>query len=170
MGVDGQVRTSERGLSTILGVVLMISVVVILASVVGVYLVSFGENTREPARNIGASVDFDQRTTGNGQYLNITFSAGRELATDDLVVRVEDARSVAPGGATEEAVCTGSVLSMDAGSTFGVGETLSFDRTDFEEADGDPIAGGKYLDLTDATITLYYRGSDSSKPVFRWSD
>lgn len=159
----------QRAVSPVIAVVLLVAITVVLATVVGALSVSIDDQNGEQATAAGISPEFDQRTDGNGQYLNLTYAAGEALETSRLEIRVRDARSADPAGSTEDAEYTGSVLSAQAGPTLTVGETVSLDRTDFREADGDPITGGEFLDLTDATVTIYRTSPDSSTPIYEWT-
>lgn len=82
-------KVADRGVSSIIGVILMVAVVVILAAIVSVAAFGFVSDINEPAPNVAdttgefeAGSDFDQ------QVVRVTHIAGEEVALEDLEIVV----------------------------------------------------------------------------------
>ena len=101
---------AESGVSPVVGVTLLIGVTVILAAVVGGFVLDLGNNVQE---NPQAGVSFDQDATSqevsvqvismeNADFLNVTTDGsgtidGSETATLDAVGQVATVSDLSPG-------------------------------------------------------------------------
>lgn len=78
---------SSRAVSSVIGVVLMVGVVVILASVVGVFALGTTENIKEPAPTVGqTSGEFEPGP--NKQVVRITHIAGDTINVENIEIIV----------------------------------------------------------------------------------
>lgn len=83
-------RTDHRGVSPVIGVVLMVAITVILAAVIASSVLGFGSNVNTPV-NGGADITRDQGSPGeadatwvnggNAEYINITVNYNGTTAT-----------------------------------------------------------------------------------------
>lgn len=76
--------TDDRAVSPVVGVILMVAVTVILAAVVGTFIIGFAATQRETPQ---AMFDFTvekQGSTGDPDELWITHVAGDAVPNDDL--------------------------------------------------------------------------------------
>ena len=93
----GQIKAifgDNRGVSPVIGVILMVAITVILAAVIGAFVLNLGGDLQQtPQAQIGAedasgdvaSVD----TTGWDNVLSINHNGGDEIASDDYEVLVQ---------------------------------------------------------------------------------
>lgn len=82
----------DRGVSTVIGVVLMVAIVVILAAVVAGMALGFEDRLRDPAPLGDFDYEYDAAGEGNTNdrpYVNITHDLGRTVDADDIVIRDE---------------------------------------------------------------------------------
>lgn len=91
-GVDG------RGVSPVVGVILMVAIVVVLAAVLGALAVGFEGQLQEPAPSGG----FDREYVADGAdntddrpYVVITHDVGRVVDADNVVIEDESGNTVA---------------------------------------------------------------------------
>lgn len=161
--MDRPVGGGDRGVTPVIGIILVVAIVVILASVVGIYALNFGQGAPEPAPNVRFDAFYDERTSGNGQYLNVTVQAGERVPTDTLAFRVSGATKE---GSTDEATLTGSPIDR-AGDELITRDTISIDATAFDK---NPV------DLSDARVDLVWDPDPESgergqtHPIWTWED
>ncbi|QLG27387.1 type IV pilin N-terminal domain-containing protein [Halorarum halophilum] len=58
--------TDDRAVSPVIGVILMVAITVILAAVIGTFVLGLGNNLQQTSPN--ANFDFDYSSAGNSQY------------------------------------------------------------------------------------------------------
>jgi Protein of unknown function (DUF1628). len=80
--MDDDNRT-ERGITPVIGVAMVVIIAILLASVLGVLLIDFGSELNEPGPNL--AVEFS--VTQQGQNVVVTHAAGSPLAVDNLELR-----------------------------------------------------------------------------------
>ena len=71
----------DRAVSPVIGVILMVAITVILAAVIGTFVLGLGDQVQETAPN--ANFDFDN----SGDNLTITHTGGDSIDADELFVR-----------------------------------------------------------------------------------
>ena len=91
---------SSRAVSSVIGVVLMVAVVVILSTTVGVFVLGAGADLRDPAPVIGQSTggltpnaDSDGSAIDDGGIVRIEHLAGESVAVGDIEVAVDARRA-----------------------------------------------------------------------------
>ncbi|AXG11301.1 type IV pilin [Haloplanus rubicundus] len=75
-----QLLTEDRAVSPVIGVILMVAITVILAAVIGTFVLGLGDQVSESAPQ--ASFSFDFNDTG----VNITHEGGETLEADNINV------------------------------------------------------------------------------------
>lgn len=114
MNLKSAFQDDERGVSPVIGVILMVAITVILAAVIGTFVLGLGDSLDEstPTAQLNVdSTDFSTNTT------TIAHGGGDELQDDNLRVTINGSTELTPFS-----------------STFGVGDTE--DITDPGIADG----------------------------------
>jgi FlaG/FlaF family flagellin (archaellin) len=80
-----QLVTDETAVSPVIGVVLMVSITVVLAAVVGVFALGFADRVPETAPN--AQLDFEYTTAPDGdRHVNISHAGGTSLRNETLTL------------------------------------------------------------------------------------
>jgi flagellin-like protein len=72
--------TDNRAVSPVIGVILMVAITVILAAVIGTFVLGLGQNVQSTPQ---ASFGFDFGTNGTDQVVNVTHNGGDTLDVGD---------------------------------------------------------------------------------------
>jgi flagellin-like protein len=133
----------ERGVSPVIGVILMVAITVILAAVIASFVLGFGDSVQE---NVNAGADISENDDGTATVTWI--SAGN---AEDLEVTVSDA--------------SGTTTLSDVGDSVNI-ELDTGESSDSFGASTITLAGGG----TDRTITVTAVGSGGTKVVITQED
>lgn len=102
--MDSEESGNERGVSPVIGVILMVAITVILAAVIGSFVIGLGDQVQETAPNAQFTFDYSE---GNVQ---ITHDGGQDIdvTQSDLIVIGDDDGEYDWGDAhTEDIVSAG---------------------------------------------------------------
>jgi flagellin-like protein len=107
-----QLFADEDAVSPVIGVILMVAITVILAAVIGTFVLGLGSNVQDSAPQANFQFeyggDFDVASgTGGAGYVTITHTGGEDVDVDTLSVQF-GANTISP---------------LDATGTAGVGDT-----------------------------------------------
>ena len=102
--------TEDRGVSPVIGVILMVAITVILAAVIGAFVLGLGDQASETAPQ--ASFDFDFNQDDN--LANVTHGGGDSIDNSSLTVR-------------NESDTNDRVYFLDDGDTVSAGDTATID-------------------------------------------
>ncbi|MFP4626005.1 MAG: type IV pilin [Natronomonas sp.] len=94
IGMDSEESGDERGVSPVIGVILMVAITVILAAVIGSFVIGLGDQVQETAPNAQFTFDY------NGSNVEITHDGGEDIdmSESDLTVVGPDGEEEWPGG------------------------------------------------------------------------
>jgi len=169
---------SDRAVSPVIGVILMVAITVILAAVIGAFVLEIGQNTGNTAPSVSLSMsdatgtyDAEDGTNGDDAFV-LTHDNGEELALTDLRIVIRDEGDNSNVAEFSEAndyqykdgnsltlFLDGSNLNGDLDTTdeeVNTGDTLTISQTD-DTKDGILTAGG-----TDYVIQIIHQPSDST--------
>ena len=87
-----ELMDSDRGVSPVIGVILMVAITVILAAVIGTFVLGLGENVSQTAPQASIAIsDADDGWSNDGNYsaVSLTHNGGDEIKASDteIVVR-----------------------------------------------------------------------------------
>lgn len=85
MKITNVFKQDEDAVSPVIGVILMVAITVILAAVIGTFVLGLGENLQQTSPN--ANFDFDY-TAGNNDEVRITHTGGDSIDTDSNTLEV----------------------------------------------------------------------------------
>jgi len=128
----------DRAVSPVIGVILMVAITVILAAVIGTFVLGLGDSLEQAPQ---AQLDV---TSGSAESLTINHNGGDSLTVSDIEVTI--------GTNTELALDSDSTSSFSA-DEFGVGNSATFD--DSADSVGSSFAGD------DVQVTIIHTPSDS---------
>jgi len=112
-----QLLTEDRAVSPVIGVILMVAITVILAAVIGTFVLGLGDQVSENAPQASFSFDFNIATGGGGSdYVNITHEGGETLDNSTISVAADSPLSYDSGNSQWD----------DAGGTISAGDTGVF--------------------------------------------
>ena len=159
--VDGR----RRAVSPVIGIVMLVGIAAILAATVGVFALGFSEQQPTQAPQVAIVADYNERTTANGEYLNLSFESGETVYRDNLTVAVSGARS-----------SDGSDVTLDTDPIQAQASTRITSGTEITIHQGQftGIPSGDHLDLSDATLRLVWNPADEPESetyvIYRWPD
>jgi flagellin-like protein len=87
MKMNNQSNADDRAVSPVIGVILMVAITVILAAVIGTFVLGLGDQLGDTAPQ--ASFDIE---SSNDTSVNITKTGGQAIPVDDLVLSVDGER------------------------------------------------------------------------------
>lgn len=128
----------DRGVSPVIGVILMVAITVILAAVIGTFVLGLGDSLEQAPQ---AQLDAD---SNNNDSINISHSGGDALAVDDIEINVEgDSVAFSESDDTSE------------GGEFSVGNSAEFNSGD------DPDTNWNAWDGEEVRVRIIHTPSDS---------
>ena len=78
-----QLLNDDDAVSPVIGVILMVAITVILAAVIGTFVLGLGDQVQTTAPNANFQFDYDDAQSGN---LTITHSGGDGVAANELIL------------------------------------------------------------------------------------
>jgi len=129
----------ERAVSPVIGVILMVAITVILAAVIGTFVLGLGDQVQSTTPQASFGFDTSQQEISGDSYtaVTVTHQSGDSIAETDLSVLVNGNQAWEVNGSTEtnnpwddsgEKVSAGSsfkVVMYDTGSSITEGETVT---------------------------------------------
>jgi flagellin-like protein len=123
-----ELLTEDRAVSPVIGVILMVAITVILAAVIGTFVLGLGDQVSESAPQASFSFDFEANngdgfnggTGATGDYVNVTHEGGETLESNNINVTGDNS------GLTDSSAFSGTISAGDTGVYTGVnsGETI----------------------------------------------
>lgn len=159
----------RRGVSPVIGIVLVVAITVVLVGVTAVYLTDVSDETDQPAPRLLVDTDYNGSFAGNGQYLNLTHESGGKVDTDSISLDIEGANVRSGGSVTGPAEYDGNAIQTQAGSEFTASETVSIDRTLFVDGSGNALTGSESVVLDGATVRIIWESEDRSRTEIIYS-
>ena len=142
--------TDDDAVSPVIGVILMVAITVILAAVIGTFVLGLGDQVQSTAPQASFNFDYAEGDTATDDWDNAATGTGDGLLT------------IAHDGGD----------SIDAGSLTAVGSTVSDDPAEFVEtgsspyASGDTVSAGSSVDLAisnDDTVRITWSGESGDQ-------
>jgi len=148
----------ERAVSPVIGVILMVAITVILAAVIGTFVLGLGDQVQQTTPNVNFAFDY---TEGNSDTLEVTHENGDELTGSNVDVVVSGATGTADADGTytwDESSTLGGDSTVTAGSSV----TVNSDNIGSDTAN---------LDLSGATVRVTWTSDsgESSSTLAKWS-
>jgi len=141
----------DDAVSPVIGVILMVAITVILAAVIGTFVLGLGENVQQNSPNAQFSFEYDSSTP----EMDITHTSGEEVSSDNFEIS-HDA-----GSGAFSSTNAGTQLSHTAGNDnlepdvdASAGTTYTIDNTEDLGGNGDSIE--------DATVRIVWESDDGS--------
>jgi len=142
----------EKAVSPVIGVILMVAITVILAAVIGTFVLGLGDQVQETTPNANFAFDYTEGDTAD--TLEITHETGDKLEAPNVEVVVS--------GASPESVDDTYAwdTDLDGGDPVSAGSSVTLDS----DTDAD-------LDLSEATVRVTWssESGDSSSTLAKWS-
>ncbi|WP_136589681.1 type IV pilin [Salinigranum halophilum] len=136
-----QLFTEDRAVSPVIGVILMVAITVILAAVIGTFVLGLGDQVSESAPQAQFTFDYNGSTG-----LNVTHDGGDAIEAGDI--NITSGAAIAVGDTNDGAYSIGDGTTADGTN----GDTTVNLASSGEFASGDTISAG---------TTIYIRGDSS---------
>lgn len=158
---DGFLSSGDRGVSPVIGIILMVAITVILATLVGAFVLDLGQQ----AENESPQASFQVSAYPAADQIELEHLGGDELRHDETRVVVES------GGTTRfDAVDGGSgdVLSVGTTATITLNDSND-DRLDFtsDGTDEVTVGGGADSFTPDDSITITLIDTETERVIFQ---
>ncbi len=160
--IDG--RSGSRDVGSIVPLVVLGAIAILIVAVVATWAIGAG-GAPEPHPRIVTTTQYDERWTGNGQYLTITLEDGDTLTTDRLQLEVDDAFQYNPQTGERDDVRLddpGGEIASQVGAEFSPTETVVIDRRAFSHH-GSALNGSEQIDLYMAKARIVYTAPDTGR-------
>jgi len=92
MKPSNQSNTEDRAVSPVIGVILMVAITVILAAVIGTFVLGLGDQIGDTAPQASFDIDSAGDNAAGETVVNITKTGGQDIPTGDLVLSIDGAR------------------------------------------------------------------------------
>jgi flagellin-like protein len=120
MKPSNQSNADDRAVSPVIGVILMVAITVILAAVIGTFVLGLGDQLGDTAPQASFSDDNAAANATAGIDVDITKTGGQDLDPSDIVVSVDGERD---GTVADNSSVTDTWQSGTTASLLGVGST-----------------------------------------------
>jgi flagellin-like protein len=116
-----ELLTEDRAVSPVIGVILMVAITVILAAVIGTFVLGLGDQVSESAPQASFSFDFN-----DSDGVNITHEGGETLEAGNINVSGDDDTNGGSNGVNTVSSFNDPISAGDTGQFSGVdgGETI----------------------------------------------
>lgn len=148
-----QLLTDEDAVSPVIGVILMVAITVILAAVIGTFVLGLGDQVQDNAPQASFTFDYDEGATGTDDWSTdyAATSTGGLSITHDGGDAIQAARLSVKGGESDQ--------TYGGGSPYADGSSISA---------GDSVA---YAAASDDTVRVIWSASsgDSTATLGKWT-
>ena len=136
-------NSDDRAVSPVIGVILMVAITVILAAVIGTFVLGLGDSISEstPQASVGINDDPSNYDGSGGAVFRINHNGGDDLAGQDLRVVIRNSTDNSVVTEWDDGWSNSATLTIENnGDTFGTSSTFSSgDRIVISDTAGDDI-------------------------------
>ncbi|WP_396613634.1 type IV pilin (plasmid) [Haloferax sp. S1W] len=150
--------TDSRAVSPVIGVILMVAITVILAAVIGTFVLGLGDQVSETAPQASFSFDYTNDST-NGDTLDITQESGDAIPASELTVTSTVDFNASSGGPTLKSHDFANFTGVSATDSVKSGTTV----TALAPTAGDDIGAGIFR------VVWTSQSGGSSATLQKWS-
>ena len=168
--------TDDDAVSPVIGVILMVAITVILAAVIGTFVLGLGDQVQSTSPQASFNFDYNNVSATPGDTLVVTHDGGDSIPSGQLNASVSDAHATDDSdSSTYKDVVFGSANPSDGDlydtGDVAAGSSSTLDRNDFATTGGDAVASGDHLDLSAATVRVVWtsESGDNSATLGEWS-
>jgi flagellin-like protein len=162
--------TDDDAVSPVIGVILMVAITVILAAVIGTFVLGLGDQVSNTSPTASFSFDYSNSSGNPGDTLEVTHDGGDRIDASlvNASVTGADVQDVDAGN-HESANHVGTTFSGASEVSAGTSDTL--DINDFNFGGGSIATGADHLDLSGATVRVVWSSSNGgdSATLGKWS-
>ncbi|MFC5134271.1 MULTISPECIES: type IV pilin [Haloferacaceae] len=118
-------NSDDRAVSPVIGVILMVAITVILAAVIGTFVLGLGDSLGDSQPTAQLSVDVNEDSAANSATVSIEHTGGDSLESDTVRVIVDDTgNDTSSDGVIDQRLSVGDSVETDSfgGDTTAIGE------------------------------------------------
>ena len=146
---------NERGVSPVIGVILMVAITVILAAVIGAFVLGLGDQVSETAPTATIDYEFD-----NADGVTLSHEGGAELDNSTISINING--SVAPttgwDGNDDDMISAGDTITLESDTI-----TLESSSAPYGDVESDDFASGN-------TVRVIWQGDSGSSSTIASRD
>lgn len=152
-----ELLNDDRAVSPVIGVILMVAITVILAAVIGTFVLGLGDQVSQTTPNASFQFDYDKDATADDS-LTVTHGGGDTIQANEVNASVNGAFR-GTGTSTSDVVFNTDLYSSGEVSA---GSTDTLDGADFD--------GSNALQLNESTVRVNWQSTegDSSANLGTW--
>lgn len=150
----------RRGISPVIGIILMVAVTVILAGTVAVFFMGFGDEAEE-MKTPSATFSFDYEMAGGGHELGVKHASGDPLEPARTHLVVNDARCTDPSGSAANPDGRYSFVSLGTSGELTAGDRVTLDKNNL-------CGSGDTLFLDEAVVSVVWQQESRSTEFLAW--
>lgn len=160
-----ELLSDDRAVSPVIGVILMVAITVILAAVIGTFVLGLGDQVSQTTPNASFQFDYEKNDITENDSLEVTHGGGDTIQASELNASVTGAINASDGNSGVD--YTGSLYGSSGDVTAGSSESLDGDDFDAIDPGGNNNGG---LALNESTVRVVYEAAegDSSAQLGRW--
>jgi flagellin-like protein len=115
-----QLFQNEDAVSPVIGVILMVAITVILAAVIGTFVLGLGDQVQSSAPNANFQFEYSGNFSGTSGIATVSHNGGQDIETDNLAIQF-GSNSVESfnGGWSSDTISTGDSESFEEQGTAG---------------------------------------------------
>jgi len=154
-----QLFNDDRAVSPVIGVILMVAITVILAAVIGTFVLGLGDQVQSTTPQASFGFDSGEQTVDDETFTSVTATheSGDSIAESDISVSVDgnpawavndSNQAVNPWDDSNEKVSAGSsfqVVLYDAGDTISEGTAITADSTGYTAGEATALSSGDVI-------------------------
>jgi flagellin-like protein len=144
-----QLFHDEDAVSPVIGVILMVAITVILAAVIGTFVLGLGDQVQSSAPNANFQFEYDESSYSSGtvdEVISVVHNGGQDISRDNVAISVggedySDLSSSGTGVATEwpSTISTGNTVEVRDGDGSGSAIDPDGDGSDVDFEGGQDV-------------------------------
>jgi flagellin-like protein len=115
-----QLFQDEDAVSPVIGVILMVAITVILAAVIGTFVLGLGDQVQSSAPNANFQFEYNTPVSGASDGIVITHNGGQDVDASNVIVRAGGTEITGvdwqQGGSATSTISTGSSFTVNTNS------------------------------------------------------
>jgi len=133
-----QLHADEDAVSPVIGVILMVAITVILAAVIGTFVLGLGDQVQSSAPNANFQFSYDGDFTATGATVTVTHDGGQDVQRDNVEIQVNGVTAYDSSGFGTWANTANSDDSS-WGSTISTGSSIDLEKDTATDDTGETI-------------------------------
>jgi flagellin-like protein len=169
-----EILNDDRAVSPVIGVILMVAITVILAAVIGTFVLGLGDQVSQTTPSSSFQFNYD-RVDGGEDTLTIAHNGGDTLTASEVRVAISGAAS--NGSVTDSNINSQhdfanlSTIGTNGEISAGTTATINQDNLEGTQSVTNTFDSNETLDLSGATVRVVWQAAegDSSAQLGTWS-